>query len=283
MSAACPQTSSPEQPSGGHLRANKETCLPHALKLHHQNSPQVDTSGQRKRHVCRMPSNSITRTALRWTPQGKERDMSAARPQTPSPEQPSGGHLMAKKDACLPHALKLHHQNSPQVDTTGQRKRHVCRMPSNSITRTALWWTPQGKERDMSAAYPQTPSPEQPSGGYLRAKKETCLPHALKLHHQNSPQVDTSGKRKRHVCRMPSNSITRTALRWTPQGKERGMSAACPQTPSPEQPSGRHLVANKETWRRIVEKNLNIWELCLDVATRAAAADRALCWMPTVA
>ena len=55
-----------------------------------------------------------------------------------------------------------------------------------------------------------------------------------------------------HVCRMPSNSIIRTILRWTPHG---------------ERKKGRP----KETWRRTAEEDLNIRWLSLDMATRAAA------------
>ena len=58
-----------------------------------------------------------------------------------------------------------------------------------------------------------------------------------------------------HVCRMPSNSLPRTALRWTPQGKRK---------------RGRP----KETWRRTVERELKDRGLTLVTAPRAAA-DRA--------
>ena len=58
-----------------------------------------------------------------------------------------------------------------------------------------------------------------------------------------------------NVCRMPPNSITRTALRWTPQGKRK---------------RGRPI----ETWRCIVENDINISGLSLVMAQRASA-DRA--------
>ena len=58
-----------------------------------------------------------------------------------------------------------------------------------------------------------------------------------------------------HVCRMPSNSLPRTALRWTPQGK-------------------RDRGRPRETWRRTIEKDLRNRGLTLDTAPRAAA-DRA--------
>ena len=55
-----------------------------------------------------------------------------------------------------------------------------------------------------------------------------------------------------HVCRMPSISITRAALRWTPQGKGK---------------RGRP----RETWRRTMEKHLNVGGLSLEMAPSAAA------------
>ena len=58
-----------------------------------------------------------------------------------------------------------------------------------------------------------------------------------------------------HVCRMPPGSITRRALRWTPQGK-------------------RNRGRPRETWRRTVEKELKGKGLSLDTAPRVAA-DRA--------
>lgn len=58
-----------------------------------------------------------------------------------------------------------------------------------------------------------------------------------------------------HVCRMPTSSITRTALGWTPQGK-------------------RNRGRPKETWRRTIERDLRNRGLTLQTAPRAAA-DRA--------
>lgn len=58
-----------------------------------------------------------------------------------------------------------------------------------------------------------------------------------------------------HVCRMPSCSLPRTALRWTPQGR-------------------RDRGRPKETWRRTIGKDLKVRGLSLETAPRAAA-DRA--------
>ena len=55
-----------------------------------------------------------------------------------------------------------------------------------------------------------------------------------------------------HVCRMQSDSLPRTALRWTPQGKRK---------------RGRP----KETWRRTVERELKCRGLSLATAPRTAA------------
>ena len=58
-----------------------------------------------------------------------------------------------------------------------------------------------------------------------------------------------------HVCRMSPNSITRTAMRWTPQGKRK---------------RGRP----KETWRRTIQKDLKSRGLSFNTAPHVAA-DRA--------
>ena len=58
-----------------------------------------------------------------------------------------------------------------------------------------------------------------------------------------------------HVCRMPADSITRRALRWTPQGR-------------------RNRGRPRETWRRTVIKELEGKGLSLNTAPRVAA-DRA--------
>ena len=55
-----------------------------------------------------------------------------------------------------------------------------------------------------------------------------------------------------HVCRMPANSIPRTALMWTPQGQRK---------------RGRP----KETWRRTITKELKTHNLTLQNVARAAA------------
>ena len=55
-----------------------------------------------------------------------------------------------------------------------------------------------------------------------------------------------------HVCRMTTDSLPRTALRWTPQGK-------------------RLKGRPKETWRRTVEKDLKTRGLTLETAPRIAA------------
>ena len=55
-----------------------------------------------------------------------------------------------------------------------------------------------------------------------------------------------------HVCRMNTSSITRIALRWTPQGK-------------------RNRGRPRETWRRTIEKELKSQNLTLQTAPQAAA------------
>ena len=81
---------------------------------------------------------------------------------------------------------------------------HVRRLPSNSITRKAPRWTPQGERttkemwwctvekdpniRGMSLHMAQEQQQTEPDG--------SCSPLALKLHHQNGPQMDTSGREK---------------------------------------------------------------------------------------
>jgi hypothetical protein len=64
-----------------------------------------------------------------------------------------------------------------------------------------------------------------------------------------------------HVFRMPPNSLPRTALVWTPQGK-------------------RNRGRPKETWCRTVERELKNGELSLETAPREAA-DRT--WWRTLA
>ena len=54
------------------------------------------------------------------------------------------------------------------------------------------------------------------------------------------------------ACRMPFNAITRTALRWIPRSKSK-------------------MRRPRETWRRTVEKDLDIRGLSFDMDIRASA------------
>ena len=100
------------------------TSLPLALQLHHQNRPQMDSSGQEKDGTTK-------------------RDMA-----------------VGVTGTSLPLALQLHHQNRPQMDSSGQEKE----------------WT---TKRDMAVGV-----------------TGTSLPLAPQLHHQNRPQMDSSGQDK---------------------------------------------------------------------------------------
>ena len=103
----------------------------------------------------------------------------------------------------------------------------------------------------------------------LEVFQTKCLRHILKIYWPNTMSSEELRNRTGmdnlaeniqtwrwrwlgNVCHMPSNSITGTALRWTPQG---------------ERKRGRPRV----TWRRTVEKDLNISGLGLNMALRAAA------------
>ena len=139
-------------------------------------------------HVCRLPSNSITRKAPRWTPQGERttkemwwctiekdpniRGMSLHMAPEQQQTEPDG--------TCPPLALKLHHQKSPQMDTSGREKERTTK---------EMWWCTVEKDpniRGMSLHMAQEQQQTEPDG--------TCPPLALKLHHQKSPQMDTSGR-----------------------------------------------------------------------------------------
>ena len=174
-----------------------------------------------------MPTTSLAGVALRWTPDGHRNanyiptqgcpQMDTWRPQEcqlhPYPGLPSDGHLMA----------------------TG--------MPTTSLAGVALRWTPGGHR---NANYIPTQGCPQ---------MDTWWPQECQLHPY--PGLPSYG----HLAAtgMPTTSLPRVALRWTPDGHRNANyipSRGCPQMdtwwpqecqlhPYPGLPSDGHLIGHR--------------------------------------
>ncbi|KAI8500287.1 hypothetical protein Bbelb_218530 [Branchiostoma belcheri] len=139
---------------------------------------------------------------------------------------PTAGIMSPKK--VIPYRV-LERENS-----LPNREISPSSMPSDSITRTALRWTPQGRRlrgRPKETSWRRTIDKEVRSHGFTLDE----APFG------QEPTEITIRRRKwrwiGHTLQKPPTSITRTALDWNPQGQ-------------------RHRGRPRLSWRRGVRKDL---------------------------